>query len=800
MTESPSRAAAPTLSYVVPTIGVSGHLEECLASIYRDGERLDGPSELVVVWQAPIGGDAEDSAALGDLCRRLGAARPGAIDGPARIVELPRPVGFARAVNDGIAVSTGDWVALVNDDVVLEAGWARRLLEAAGAVSRVAAAQGINVMACGGDGEDARIDGAGLAWNRRWQAVQLGHGQATHWVRRRPRRPSEERARREPRSFSGCDEVYGVSATAAIYRRDALVDVSGGGDPLRPFEERLDSYYEDVELADRLRGAGYRALLVPAARAEHAGALSSRSPQAARRRTRRVYANRLLVLARRLGRGFWPRLPVLLGRDVVDALRRPKTAPTPGDLEPPGVVDLACAWGRAVRLLPRFVHFGRRAEERSEADASRALRKAGGDAGAPSADRRPGYRLGAPASPPAAAEGGQEHAPAEGRHRSTRLGAPASPPAAAEGGQEHAPAEGRHRGTRLGAPASPPAAAEGGQEHAPAEGRHRGTRLGAPASPPAAAEGGQKHAPAEGRHRSTTVLTAVAPHWHDEEHLAVLVQDWPGDPRFELIVVDNGSDGDLSELAAGRTNVRVLRPGRNLGFGAAVNRGAAEAGGDLILLLNTDAVPKPGALDALVEGMANHPDAAGLAPRLLGADDAVQAAWQLRRLPTLRTLAGYCCFLEPAPLPEPAAGAPVEQPAACALLLRRAAFESAGAMDERFWPAWFEDVDLARRLADRGERVLYWPEAVFRHGLGASVPRLGYGAFLAAYYRNLDRYARKHHGGGGAVLLRGVLVGAALVRIVLLPLRCPRRARHRGEALAGLWRVAVAAVSGWRGR
>ena len=624
------------------------------------------------MWQAPVAagvGDAEGSAPLRELCERIASAWPGAIDGPPRIVELPRPAGFARAVNDGIAVGSGDWIALVNDDVVLEAGWARRLLEATGAASRVAAAQGINLMAGGeDDGEAARIDGAGLAWNRRWQAVQLGRGETVEAA--------------EP-----VIGVYGVSATAAIYHRGALVDVSGAGSELRPFEERLDSYYEDVELADRLHGAGYGALVVPAARAEHAGALSSRTPRAARRRTRRVYANRLLVLARRLGRGFWLNLPVLLGRDVVDALRQPATAPMPGDLEPPGIVDLVCAWSRAAWLLPRFAHFGRGTEERSEAGASRV--------------------------------------------------------------------------------STPPSAAAGQRTRAP------GVR---------------------------PVLSAVAPHWHDEEHLAELVRDWPDDARFELIVVDNGSDDDPGELAANRSNVRVLDPGRNLGFGAAVNRGAAEAGSDLILILNTDAVPEPGALDALVEGMAKHPDVAGLAPRLLGADDAAQAAWQLRRLPTLRTLIGYCCFLEPGPQPEPAAGAAVEQPAACALLLRRSAFENAGGMDQRFWPAWFEDVDLARRLADQGERVLYWPEAVFRHGLGASVPRLGYGAFLAAYYRNLDRYARKHHGRGAALLLRAVLAGAAVMRIVLLPLRCPGRARGRGEAFGGLWRLAAAAATDWRTR
>ena len=780
------------LSYVVPTIGVSEHLARCLASINRDSESLDAPAEVVIVWQAPATVDAEGPAALRELCRRLQSGRPGAVGAPPRIVELPRPAGFARAANEGVATSTGEWIALVNDDVVLEEGWGRQLLEAAAADCRVAAAQGINLMPPDDD-VTARIDGAGLYWNRRWQAVQLGRGEtveawaaerpcteeAAHRLRRRPRRlppeaaskragrqagtamreestrcarqlphlgeESTHRVRRRPRRLppeaaskragrqagtalreESAHAIYGVSATAAIYSRAALVEASGAGEGLRPFEERLDSYYEDVELADRLHAAGHRALLVPAARVEHAGALSSRRPRAARRRTRRVYANRLLVLARRLGRGYWPRLPGLLGRDVVDALRRPGAAPMPGDLEPPSLLELVVAWGRAVWLLPWFAHFGRM-EGRSEACASRVLKP-----------------------PPAAAGGG--------------AGAPSVSSLQEDGGG-------------AGAPGVSSLQEDGGGAGAPGASTLRG-------------DGGEAGAP---------VLTAVAPHWHDEEHLAELVRGWPGDERFELIVVDNGSDGGPGELAAGRSNVRVLDPGRNLGFAAAVNRGAAQGGADLVLILNPDAVPQPGALEALVQGIESHPGAAGLAPRLVGADGGPQAAWQLRRLPGFGTLVGYCCFVEPATAPAPPAGAPVEQPAACALLLRRAAFENAGGMDERFWPAWFEDVDLARRLADRGERVLYWPEAVFRHGLGGSVPRLGYSGFLAAYYRNLDRYARRHHGRGAALLLRVVLTGAAAMRILVLPLRCPRRARSRGEAFVGLWRLAAGAAAGWRG-
>ncbi len=298
----------------------------------------------------------------------------------------------------------------------------------------------------------------------------------------------------------------------------------------------------------------------------------------------------------------------------------------------------------------------------------------------------------------------------------------------------------------------------------------------------------------------TPILTAVAPHWHDEDNFALLVESWPREGRFELIVVDNGSGGNLSELGAGRPNVHVLEPGRNLGFAAAINRGAADAGGSLLLILNTDARPESGALESLVRGMERHPEAVGLAPRLVDRSGASQAGWQLRRLPDLRTLLGYCCFAEPRAMPEPPAGSPLEQPAACALLLRRDAFDAAGGMDEEFWPAWFEDVDLARRLRDLGETIRYWPNATFRHGLGASVPRLGYGPFLLAYYRNLDRYARKHHSRGTALVLNLMLVVAALLRIALLPLRRPRRARNRREALVGLSRLAAAASMAWSGR
>lgn len=296
------------------------------------------------------------------------------------------------------------------------------------------------------------------------------------------------------------------------------------------------------------------------------------------------------------------------------------------------------------------------------------------------------------------------------------------------------------------------------------------------------------------------LLSGVVVHWRNEELLARLTSAWPRDPRFELVVVDNGSSGPL-ELGP----ARLVKPEDNLGFGGGANAGAAEARGPILLILNPDAIPEPGALDRLLEGFAAFPDAAdtaGLAPKLVGPGGETQAGWQLRRLPApWRLVLQAFPFVGTPELPEdtePGPGAPVEQPAAAALALRREAFESMGGFDALFHPAWFEDVDLALRMKKRGHVLRYWPAAVFRHELGSTVPHLGYGRFLWIYYKNLTRYLRKHHGPFWPLAARTALIPGVLIRLALLPLRCPQRAKSRAEAFRGLLGVLAGALKGWR--
>lgn len=287
------------------------------------------------------------------------------------------------------------------------------------------------------------------------------------------------------------------------------------------------------------------------------------------------------------------------------------------------------------------------------------------------------------------------------------------------------------------------------------------------------------------------LLSGVVVHWRNEELLARLTSAWPRDPRFELVVVDNGSSVPL-ELGP----ARLVQSGTNLGFGGGANAGVVEARSSIVLILNPDAIPEEGALDRLLEGFEAFPDAAGLAPKLIGPGGESQAGWQLRRLPSpWRLLLQTFPFAGMPEEKEPGPGAPVEQPAAAALAFRREAFPG---FDAGFYPAWFEDVDLALRMKKAGLVLRYWPAAVFRHGLGSTVPRLGYGRFLWIYYRNLTRYLRKHHGPIWSLAARIALIPGVLIRLVLLPLRRPRRAESRAEAFRGLIGVLAGALRGWR--
>jgi hypothetical protein len=285
--------------------------------------------------------------------------------------------------------------------------------------------------------------------------------------------------------------------------------------------------------------------------------------------------------------------------------------------------------------------------------------------------------------------------------------------------------------------------------------------------------------------------------------------------RIELVVIDNHSDSfPERRLREEWPGIRLAVLGENAGFGPAANHGAAHARGDVLLFLNPDTRAAGNPFPAIAEAFESHPDWIAVAPRLVemrtgsdpskpGAD--TQEEFQLRRLPRLGSAFRELLLVDRL-FPRNAgrvrdryldrdrdSAFEVEQPAAAALAVRKSAFQKVGGFDPLFAPAWWEDVDLCRRLAAEG-KIFYVPSARFEHGGGRAMERLGYDRFLPLYYRNAISYWKKSAGAVPALAFRALLFAGMLIRLAVLPFR-RGDPRPKSESLRAYRSTLAVAVS-----
>lgn len=219
---------APLLSIVVVTWNSRPYLPRCLEGIEQ---QTHAARELIVVDNASSDGSAEFLAPHAD-----------------RLIRNDTNRGFSVAVNQAIAVASGELILLLNPDCHLAADYCARLiaaLESAG--SDCGAATGMLLRATGETiAPSGEIDSLGIMMTRSGRHLDLGQGQAAAPV------PAE------PQSV----EVFGVSGAAALFRTAFLRDVAVDGEI---FDEDFFAYREDADLAWRGRLLGWRAIVVPGA-------------------------------------------------------------------------------------------------------------------------------------------------------------------------------------------------------------------------------------------------------------------------------------------------------------------------------------------------------------------------------------------------------------------------------------------------------------------------------------------------------------------------------------------------------
>jgi GT2 family glycosyltransferase len=210
--------AVEGVALIIPNWNGRPHLEVCLSSVARQTVR---PLHTIVVDN----GSTDDSGAF------IRSRFPWV-----ECLTLDRNWGFAAAVNRGIGASAEPYVALLNNDTELDAGWMEIMLRALD-TDRSAGMAACKMLRF----DDRRIiDSAGDAFTRGGSPVTRGAGEIDRGQYDRP------------------EYVPGTCAGAALYRRELF-------DRIGVFDEEFVSYYEDVDLSLRAQLAGYQCIYVPSA-------------------------------------------------------------------------------------------------------------------------------------------------------------------------------------------------------------------------------------------------------------------------------------------------------------------------------------------------------------------------------------------------------------------------------------------------------------------------------------------------------------------------------------------------------
>ncbi len=271
---------------------------------------------------------------------------------------------------------------------------------------------------------------------------------------------------------------------------------------------------------------------------------------------------------------------------------------------------------------------------------------------------------------------------------------------------------------------------------------------------------------------------AVVVNYNAHVHLEECVRSLRADGVERIAVVDNAStDGSEARLRALEPDTTVVRLGRNVGYGAGANRGAAVLDTPYLLILNADTVIEPGMVKALSAVLDTHPTVGAVGPRVDSPTGEVYPS--ARTFPGIFDALGHGflgIFWPSNPFSrryrmldwDHADAREVDWISGACFLVRRTAFDAVVGFDESYF-MYSEDVDLCWRLRRAGWDIYYEPAGRVMHVQGASTEHHPF-RMIAAHHISLLRFAARSTTGAKRLLLPVVAVGLA-VRALLIALR-----------------------------
>ena len=254
------------------------------------------------------------------------------------------------------------------------------------------------------------------------------------------------------------------------------------------------------------------------------------------------------------------------------------------------------------------------------------------------------------------------------------------------------------------------------------------------------------------------LLSTVTVSYNSRDTLPECLRSLAADARglaAETWVVDNASaDGTLARIAEEFPDVRRIANQENVGFARGVNQGIAATTGEFVLVMNPDCVIRPGAVPKLIEYLQTHPGTAVVGPRLEGVDGVLEYSARAFPDPMAFFFNRYSLLTRLFPNNrysrrylmsdwDHASVREVDWLSGAFLLVRRTAIERVGPMDETFF-MFNEDVDWCRRMKLAGLGVVYVPDAVVVHHVGASRKKVA-AKVIVERHRGMIHYFNKHH-------------------------------------------------------
>jgi GT2 family glycosyltransferase len=270
---------------------------------------------------------------------------------------------------------------------------------------------------------------------------------------------------------------------------------------------------------------------------------------------------------------------------------------------------------------------------------------------------------------------------------------------------------------------------------------------------------------------SEPLIDVVVVSYNSRDRLRDCIERLSTERWIRVLVVDNASTDGTPGTVADLT-VDLIQLEENRGFGSGCNVGWLAGSAPHVLFLNPDARISSTDVRRL-SGALDRTAAGAVAPRVR--EESGLLAPSLRRFPRVISIFGQAIFAHRF---VPNAGwvddvirdprryereGPCDWASGACLLVRRSSLEAIGGFDEGFF-MYCEDVDLCRRLWNRGDSIVYTPEVVCIHAGGASAPRWSLVGTLA---ESRIRYASKHFGRARANAYRVGVAFNAVTHLVV---------------------------------